>query len=421
MFTRRGTHTRYTPRHKPVAIGALRPVRHRQLILFDWPRDMENGRRHGFPEPADERLAAFLQHRVDECGASHGWHPSHRQSIGRGVRILLGLQDTPGAAISGSELLQTAALGISTPALIDVLTSAGFFDEDRPPAIAYWFSAQTAGLPEDMHRELGVWLDVMRNGSTTVPRRKPRADGTIHTQLNYALPAIRAWACRSPSLREISREDVRDVLPASGSSRVLMLTGLRSIFGILKARGLTFVNPTGWMHARKPNWSIPAAIDLTALRAALDSDNPACAALAGLLAFHAVRIRQLRELRLTDLHDGRLHLGDRKILLAEPVRTRTAAWLDHRNQRWPHTANPHLFINYRSATRTHPVGSTWITSQLGMPAQAIRQDRILDEAFATRGDMRQVIDLFGLSAAGAQRYTEIVDRARISTDEVEGR
>ena len=46
--------------------------------------------------------------------------------------------------------------------------------------------------------------------------------------------------------------------------------------------------------------------------------------LAALLAFHAVRIYQLSALRLTDLSDGRLHIGGQVILLAGPVRQRLA-------------------------------------------------------------------------------------------------
>jgi hypothetical protein len=48
-----------------------------------------------------------------------------------------------------------------------------------------------------------------------------------------------------------------------------------------------------------------------------------------------------------------------------------------------------------------------------MPAQSIRQDRILDEAHATGGDVRRVCDLFGLSIAGAYRYTATVDHPGI--------
>ncbi|HKB29858.1 MAG TPA: hypothetical protein VKD26_03395 [Streptosporangiaceae bacterium] len=62
--------------------------------------------------------------------------------------------------------------------------------------------------------------------------------------------------------------------------------------------------------------------------------------LAALLAFHAVRIYQLAALRLTDIRDGRLHVGDQVIPLANPVRQRIASYLDYRQQTWPTAVNP---------------------------------------------------------------------------------
>jgi hypothetical protein len=46
----------------------------------------------------------------------------------------------------------------------------------------------------------------------------------------------------------------------------------------------------------------------------------------------------------------------------------------------------------------------WITGTIGTSAQAIREDRILDEALAANGDIRRLCDLFGLTAGGAERY-----------------
>lgn len=48
--------------------------------------------------------------------------------------------------------------------------------------------------------------------------------------------------------------------------------------------------------------------------------------------------------------------------------------------------NPHLFIHARNWTNIRPVTSYWIRHQLTLSAQAIRFDRILDEAHATGGD-----------------------------------
>ena len=72
----------------------------------------------------------------------------------------------------------------------------------------------------------------------------------------------------------------------------------------------------------------------------------------------------------------------------------------------------------RSVLQEHPrvpacAQADWITKRLGISAQAIREDRILHEAHATRGDVRRLIDLFGLSVEGAQRYTATVDHPAI--------
>src|SRR3546814_15620470 len=86
----------------------------------------------------------------------------------------------------------------------------------------------------------------------------------------------------------------------------------------------------------------------------MDSPNPDGALAVTLVAFHGLTGRQVREQQLTDIVDGRLHLDGRDIPLAAPVRTRLAAWLDHRNRTWPATANPHLLLNRRSAPRLVP-------------------------------------------------------------------
>jgi hypothetical protein len=282
-------------------------------------------------------------------------------------------------------------------------------DEDRQPAVLRWFNANVAGLPAPMRHELTVWLDVMRNGSTVPPRRLPRNDITISTHLRWALPTLQQWATRHQSLREIGADDVAAALPADPMGRYTTLQGLRSIFRILKGRKLVFVNPTARLRSPQPESPGPAPVDLDKLRADLDSDAPATAALAALLAFHAVRIWQLRGLLLTDLHDARLHIGEQVIPLAPPVRRRLATYLDHRQRSWPTAINPHLFIHARSWDTTRPVSPWWIRHQLGISGQQIRFDRILDEAHATGGDIRRIIDLFGLTVAGANRYIATVN------------
>jgi integrase len=286
-----------------------------------------------------------------------------------------------------------------------VLADAGMLDEDRQPAIVRWFPAAISSLPEPMQQELSVWFEWMRLGSAVAPRRLPRSDSTINTQLRYALPVLQGWARTSQSLREIGRDDVLAALPPSGAQRMLMLQRLRSIFKVLKGRKLVFVNPTAWIRQPSPDKPVPPPVDLAALRQPLDSPDPAAALLTALLAFPAVRIYQICRIRLTDLRDGRLHVDDQVIPLAGPVRKRVGAWLDYRSRTWPYSVNPYLFLHVRNAGTQRPVSPWWIRHQLPIAEQRIRQDRILSEADATSGDIRALCGLFGISIASAYRYS----------------
>lgn len=415
MWHREGNGRRpYIPKTVPPDLSLLTPVLHEQLTLLDMPRDLTSGKQQGFPPPPDAAREAAWHAFVREFATRHGWGRNVTERTHRAIRILLGTQDTPGAVIKASDVLPLSSIRLPVRPVLDVVAAAGMLADDRVPAIERWFAIQINGLSDEMRHELAVWFDIARHGSTSAPRFKPRAEPTVKSQLSFALPTIRSWARTHSSLREIGRDDVLAALPASGTARSTTLQGLRSIFRVLKSRKLTFINPTARIKVASPDAPAPPPVDLTALRTALNSTEPATAALAGLLAFHAIRIYQLRTLHLTDVRDGRLYLGDHVIPLAEPVQQRLRAYLDHRQHRWPNTANPHLFIHYRNATTTRPVTPWWIGKRLGMSAQSIRQDRILDEAHATGGDVRQLCDLFGLSIAGAYRYTTTVDHPGIT-------
>jgi len=383
-----------------------------QLVLFTLPRDLAAHGRAGLPLPADPVLAAELDRRARDLAAERGWSKRHTSNTRHGLRIVLGIQDAPGTPIKASDVALLRGIDLPVWSVLEVLADAGLLVEDRTPAIDAWFAGQTAGLPRAMAGELGVWFEVMKHGCPTPPRRRPRSHTTIGVHLRWALPTLRAWAAAGhASLREISRAEVLDALPASGNPRATTGQGLKSIFRVLKARKVLFTDPTvrvktGYAEARQP---LP--VDLDAVRAALHSANPAQAAVVALIAFHGLRSGQLRRLRLTDLRDGRLHVDGRAIVLADPVRARLAAWLDHRTRRWPTTTNPHLFVHYRSAARADPVGLRWVRLTIGpsLTPTALREDRILNETHATGGDARRLADLFGLSIQATTRYTATLD------------
>jgi hypothetical protein len=394
----------YVKKTVPADMSLLRPAAGRQLVLFDLPRDLRLGLWDKFPPPPDPGLEAAFAQFVRDRAAEHGWPVNYTATIQRAIRIMLGIQDTPGAAIRASDIQLLTRIKHSAAAVTEVIAAAGMLEDDIEPAVVRWFTARTAALPGQMRRELGVWLDVMRNGSPAPPRSRPRADETIRSQLTFALPVLHGWAATRDSLREISRADVLTALPPSGQPRATTVQGLRSIFRILRARKLVFTNPTYRIHVPAPAMNAPDEIDLTALRDALDSPSPARAVITALLAYHAIRQAQLAGLHLTDIRSGRLHLDGRIILLAQPVRDRVSAYLTYRTATWPDTINAHLFVHARTWKTTRPVTSAWISHQPGISAEHIRLDRIYQETEATSGDIRALCDLFGMSIANAARW-----------------
>ncbi len=406
---RRGTR-RHRPK-QPVTGPAptFTAVPHRQLVLFPATRDLKNGRIYGFPTPTEPAMAAFLDDFLINYAKKHGWSLTATKTARRGLAIALGLQDTPGAPLRATDIIDLQQIGTTTLRLLEVCAAAGLLEDDREPTVDKWFSTTVAELPEQMRIELSRWYTVMINGSSTPPRSKPRSEQTTRLYLRWSLPALRAWAASGhTTLRELTTEDVRDVLPGSGNPRARMGQGLRCLFRVLKSHRVIFFNPIGPIRTGTHETRQPMPLDSSMLREAFNSTDPARAALTAIVAFHGLRSGQLRKLRLTDIHDGRLHLESRTILLAPQVRDRLSAWLSYREQRWPITRNPHAFISRHTALDTSAVGYQWITTSMGMTAQEAREDRILHELHASGGDIRRLCDMFGLSIAGASRYSAVL-------------
>lgn len=399
----------------PVRLPVRReyPVAHRQLVLFEAARDLARGSR--IAEPPDPELAQLLETAAAEHARRHGWSKTRAVTARQGIRILLSLQDTPGAAIASREVAVLEQVSIAVQPVREILASAGMLADEPPPSVIAWFARRVEELPAPMRQELGVWFEILRCGSTQPPRFRPRAETTVRGRVHHAMPAVRGWAeAGHASLREITRDHVIAALPESGSPRSLVGQALRSLFRVLKARRLVFSDPTAGLRTGRPETREPMPVPVARLRAALNSEKPARAVIAGLVGFHGLRSGQLRGLQLTDIRDGRLHLPGRTIVLAAPVRERVAAWLDYRGDRWPDTINPHLLINISSGVRLGPVSHVWINTTLGMACQAVREDRILHEATAT-GDVRRLCDLFGLSVKAAQRYAATLDHPGLSS------
>jgi hypothetical protein len=404
---------RATRSGSPLPLAGQYPARYQQLILFAQARDLTRTRL-GADEPPLPALAALLDRTAVGHAEQHGWSRTRLVTARAALRSILALQDAPGSLITAHEVSALASLGFSIQPVLEILAAAEMLDDDREPAVTGWFARQVEdlALPEPMLGELTTWFQVLRDGSTTPPRSRPRSQVTIRLRVRTILPTLRTWSTAGHnSLREITRDQVRAALPAAGSPRALLGSALRSLFRVLKARKMVFTNPTARLRTGSPERRQPLPLDLGVLREAISSTDSARATIAALLAFHAPRSQQVRELQLTDVHDGRLYLPERTVLLAEPVRERISAWLDYRSRRWPCTANPHLFVNTYTAVRSGPVSAVWVNDTLGVSPQAIREDRILHEAIDSGGDVRRLCDLFGLSVGGAERYADVAHDA----------
>ncbi|MGW3730231.1 hypothetical protein [Streptomyces sp. NPDC000851] len=410
LLNPKGPRRRPEPAAQP--LPPLRPAEHQQLVLFPPSgRDLRRGQERGFPEVDAPEVAAALKAAVDDYARRHGLGYHTAWGLDRGLRVLLSIQETPGARFRASDVLLLRDLLLPVRPLLKLLAQLDMLDDDRTPSIVSWFRERTAGLPEPMLGELTTWFELKLSGSNTAPRVKARPPRWIQRMVTHALPALRTWADQGKdSLRSVTRADVLAVLPDSGTPRVDMLQGLRHILRPLKNRRTIFTDPTARIFCGMPTPTIPLPIEVDALREVLHDQEAPRAALAALVIFHALTSGQLRGLKTTDLRDGRMFLPNRTVLLAEPVRTRVAAYLDYRNHRWPRTANPHLFVSQTTGCGVEPVSNVWINDVLGMSARRLREDRLLHEAEATGGDPRRICDLFGLSVGAALRYTGTIDQ-----------
>lgn len=369
----------------------------------------EAARRYGADDPPSGLLAERLDGVIVDHADRYSWRQSRTWSTRVTMRVLLAMAKVTTLPIRTSDIARLRTIDLPTRSILAILTEADLLIDDRPSTVETWFDHHVADLPEPMASELRVWFDVLHRGSTTPPRSQPRAPTTIKTRLTWALPTLTDWAqAGHHSLREISRDQIIAVLPASGTPRVKLGSALRSIFSTLKARKIVFTNPTTRIRIGNFERRTPLPADTDRLGAALNAPDPATAALAALLIFHGLRPAELRDLKLTDIRDGRCHLPDRTVLLADPVKARLTAYLNYRHHRWPNSLNPHFFVHRLSASATGPVSRWWVNGRLGMPAGAVRQDRIVDEALATGGDLRRICDLFGVTIATAQHYTTVL-------------
>jgi len=148
------------------------------------------------------------------------------------------------------------------------------------------------------------------------------------------------------------------------------VSALRSLFTWAKKTGVIFRNPAARIKRGKrehPVWQPLTAGQLAdAVAAASTPQARLCLVLA---AVHAARPGAIRGLQLddADLASGRLHLVGASRPMGELTRKVLREWLEYRQRRWPHTANPHFLLGKESALRHGPVSTAYLISLRACP------------------------------------------------------
>ncbi|WP_156366504.1 hypothetical protein [Microbacterium sp. No. 7] len=404
-------------KHRPMAMSLREAIRlvaapppvaeSTQPVLFDLDPDPERVRQRS-NEIRRRDITSRTDHFLYARAAEYAWSKRQTNQVRRTLKILQLVFPGANLHFRASDILAMRRYDDdgNIRSTIEVLGDADLLIDDRVPTFEQLFDRKTRHLPEPMRSQLELWRDIMADGSKTTPRRQPRDTMTVKGQMYGILPAITRWVEEGrTSLTGISTEDILDALPDDPSRQHTMMLGFRTLFTILRGRKIVFADPTKPIPLRGPKRTIPLPMEKSAIRDALTSPDPAIALAVALVAFHALTTQQVQHVQLTDIIDGRLRMPDgRTIPLAEPVRVRLAAWLDHRATRWPETKNPYLLVTIQTAPRLSPPGRNFPWKKAGVTAQALRTDRILYEVEQTGGDVRRICDLFGIGIDTALRY-----------------
>jgi site-specific recombinase XerD len=346
-----------------------------------------------------------------ELAGTRGWNTRIITETGRALAVVLA-GHIPGDMITWSALFPALrARDLSITRTAEILHLAGLLHDDRVPPFTTLAQARLALLPAPMAADVGHWLRTRSNGG---PRSRPRNEHTVRMNLNRVHPLLLHWAGHYTHLREVTAADIiAATSPLPASRRRQTLTALRSLFGHCKKTGTIFGDPTrGIRDSPQPLNLLQPLQPGDISQATAAAVTPAARLTVALAAVHAARPKTIRELHLADIDPGnrRLTITGTTRPLDDLTRHLLLAWLEHRRQRWPGTANPHLIINQQTAMTTRPVSENWLTETCrGLTAtlERLRADRQLEEALTHGADPLHLAAVFGIDDTTAIRYATI--------------
>ena len=399
------------PRPGTAGLGQLRLSR--AAAARASARQGPNAERHAKPRlVARTREHHQLQAALVAYGQARGWSPSTLRRVGHGLAAVLASQPR----LSARSPLDAAAVReflierhLTALRVVEFLADQDLVASDQHATFDRWLARRLERLPAQVGAEVHTWTEVLRGRGPRAGR--PRKAATVQGYLRALEPALAAWSARYSSLRQVTSDDVDDQLePFTGPTRRLVAAAMRSLFRALKTRRVTFTNPTAGLEV--PGEPPPPALGLDPARRAglLDELHRPDGRLVVLLAgVHALRPHQIRVLTLADVDvaAGTLLAAGRPRRLDGLTLEALRAWLELRRARWPSSANPYLLVNQSTAGGLAPVTRGWVQvvfQRLGLTAEDLRVDRLLEEVHATGGDPVKLTEFFGITEPTAIRY-----------------
>jgi hypothetical protein len=363
--------------------------------------------------PAAERLLAELRDVIRD----QQWESGPATSTRRTLTILLSWlgAEAPVREADLQDLAQTRE-HLSARRATHFLEAHGLLIPDtelRRDTHERRLEKDLAELPETIARELGIWIKAVRGEGRW--EHDGRSFRSILRYYQVVSPVLDRWIAEGvESLREISRDDITAAIASrKGTPARAIHIVLRNVFKALRQERVIFLDPTRGLVFSGIE-TVPPSVRSDQLASLLGhARNVFERFVIFLVCVHALNGTDLRGLHLADLDLPRERLvvrrpGRRHVIYLDELTYQCASdWIKERHRRWPATLNPHLLINRWTAADSRPAIS-WATigkvfKGTGLSMQALRQDRILHEAFETE-DPIHLIRLFGINDTTAMRY-----------------
>lgn len=389
--------------------AAVRPADWVQPPLFETQREYRYGRvdLRASVGP-DNPWLAWALHLAHTIAETRGFDPIVRRTLNRNLVMLLA-DYRGGERVRSSDFHQVIyERGGSVKRTREVLDTMGILLDDRPPVFDRWLHGTLDGLAPGIHSETERWARTLRDGG---PRSRPRSPKTASSYVRCARPALLEWSQRYANLRQVTRDDLLTATAAlQGQQRQSTIVALRSLFRGAKKNGVVFRDPVRGVTAGRLDYPVWQPLRPEEIAATVEAaTTPQTRLAVALAAVHAARHGAIRNLTLDDVDLGnrRLTIAGRTRPLDQFTHRLLLEWLDHRRQRWPNTANPHLLISSHTALGHGPVSAVWANRTLrGLTAtlERLRIDRQLEEALASGADPLHLAVVFEISETAAIRY-----------------